>query len=79
MRSTLKRLAVTAVAAAAITGLTAGPTPATAAGCHPHPEVCEAEAMDGTDHMPADRPTHGVCTLGPIEWACAINLGRTVR
>jgi hypothetical protein len=80
--TSIKRAAFTIAAAATIlTGATAvGVTNAHAAGgCHPHPEVCEAEALSGTDHYPADRPTHGVCTLGPLEWMCAINLGRTVR
>jgi hypothetical protein len=66
----IKRAAFTIAAAATIlTGAsTVGVTNAHAAGCHPHPEVCEAEALDGTDHYPAEQDTDGVGTLGPLQW-----------
>jgi hypothetical protein len=78
--TSIKRAAFTIAAAATIlTGAgTVGVTNAHAAGgCHPHPEVCEAEALSGTDHMPADEATHGVCTLGPLAWYCAATAPRT--
>jgi len=76
MRATFRRFAATAVLTAA---LTAAPAAAHAAGCHPHPEVCEAEALSGTDHMPADEATHGPCSLGPLAWWCAATAGRAVN
>jgi hypothetical protein len=62
---------------------TAGPdrldTTVTAAPCHPHPEVCEAEALTGTGHMPAEPDTDGVGTLGPLQWWNAATAPRAAR
>ena len=46
---------------------------ASAAPCHPHPEICEAEENSGTDHFPRDVPTHGPGSLGPLQWWYAAN------
>jgi hypothetical protein len=77
-RNTKRALAAIAAAATIYTGF--GTVQASAAGpCHPHPEVCEAEAMSGTDHMPTGQATHGPCSLGPLSWVCAVGLDRVVR
>jgi hypothetical protein len=78
MSNTKRALAAIAAAATIYAGF--GTVQATAAGpCHPHPEVCEAEAMSGTDHQGGPQATHGPCSLGPLAWVCAIGLNRIAR
>jgi hypothetical protein len=63
----LRRIGAVAAIAAGILGGTADD--ADAAGCHPHPDVCEQQWQPtGTDHMP---PLEGSAPLATcVLWVC---------